>query len=102
MADEAVFVVVEVLSVEDPAGFQRYVQQASALIGARGGEVVGQGNKPVDDEPGFGPLVIQRWRSESALRAWFESDEYQPLNTLRKASAKMRVTIVPTLAAPAS
>ncbi|MBA2933580.1 DUF1330 domain-containing protein [Sphingomonas sp. CGMCC 1.13654] len=102
MADEAVFVVVEVLSVEDPAGFQRYVREASALIGARGGELVGRGSKPVDDEPGFGPLVIQRWRSEIALRAWFESDAYQPLNALRQASAKMRVTIVPSLAVSGS
>jgi uncharacterized protein (DUF1330 family) len=100
MADEAVFVVVEVLSVEDPVGFQRYIQQAGALIGARGGEIVGQGNTPIDDEPGFGPLVIQRWRSESALRAWLESDDYQPLNRLRQASARMRVTIVSARAAP--
>lgn len=99
MADEAVFVVVEVVSVEDAAGFQRYVKEASAGMAKRGGEVIAQGHGALDGEPGFGPLVIQRWRSERDLRAWFESEEYQPLNALRVVSSKMRVTMVPSLPA---
>lgn len=95
MQETAVFVVVEVLSVEDPAGLKTYAQRASELIGPLGGELVAQGGIPIDGEPGFAPLVIQRWPSEAAFRAWLDSDAYQPLNKIRLASATMRVAIVP-------
>ena len=90
-----VFVVVEVVSVEDAEGLRTYSKRASELIGPLGGEVLGQGGTPVDGEAGFAPLVIQRWRSESAFRAWLQSEAYQPLNKIRHASATMRVAIVP-------
>jgi uncharacterized protein (DUF1330 family) len=57
--------------------------------------VVGQGGTPVDGEAGFAPLVIQRWSSEGAFRAWLDSEAYQPLNKIRLASATMMVAIVP-------
>jgi uncharacterized protein (DUF1330 family) len=95
MQETAVFVVIEVISVEDPAGLKTYVQRASELIGPLGGELVAQGGIPIDGEPGFAPLVIQRWPSEAAFRAWLDSDAYQPLNKIRLASTTMRVAIVP-------
>ncbi len=99
MQETAVFVVIEVVSVEDPAGLKTYVQRASELIGPLGGELVAQGGIPIDGEPGFAPLVIQRWPSEAAFRTWLDSDAYQPLNKIRLASATMRVAIVPISAA---
>ena len=95
MQETAVFVVIEVVSVKDPAGLENYVRRASELIGQLGGELVAQGGMPIDGEPGFAPLVIQRWPSEAAFRAWLDSDAYQPLNKIRLASATMRVAIVP-------
>ena len=95
MQETAVFVVIEVVSVEDPAGLKTYVQRASDLIGPLGGELVAQGGSPIDGEPGFAPLVIQRWPSEAAFRAWLDSDAYQPLHQIRLASATMRAAIVP-------
>ncbi len=95
MQETAVFVVIEVVSVENPAGLKTYVQRASELIGPLGGGLIAQGGIPIDGEPGFAPLVIQRWPSEAAFRAWLDSDAYQPLNKIRHASATMRVAIVP-------
>ncbi len=95
MQEAAVFVVIEVVSVEDPAGLKTYVQRASELIGPLGGELVAQGGSPIDGEPGFAPLVIQRWPSEAAFRTRLASDAYQPLDKIRLASATMRVAIVP-------
>ena len=95
MQDTAVFVVIEVVSVEDPAGLKAYVAGASALIGPLGGELVAQGGVPIDGEPGFAPLVIQRWPSEAAFHAWLDSDAYQPLRQIRLASATMRVAVLP-------
>ena len=95
MQENAVFVVVEVVSVEDAEGLRTYSKRASDLIGPLGGVVVGTGAIPVDEEAGFAPLVIQRWPSEGAFRAWLDSEAYQPLRKIRLASATMRVAIVP-------
>ena len=67
MQETAVFFVIELVSVEDPAGLKTYVQRASELIGPLGGELVAQGAIPINGEPGFAPLVIQRWSSEAAF-----------------------------------
>lgn len=99
MQEAAVFVIVEIVSVEDPAGLKAYVERAGALIGSFGGELIGQGGVPIDGEPGFAPLAIQRWPSEAAFRAWIASDAYRPLNQLRLASATMKAAIVPIIAA---
>ncbi len=95
MREAAVFVVIEVVGVKDPEGLKTYVKRASQLIGPLGGELVAQGGSSIDGELGFAPLVIQRWPSEAAFRAWLDSDAYQPLNEIRLASATMRVAIVP-------
>jgi uncharacterized protein (DUF1330 family) len=98
MQEAAVFVVIEVVSVKDPEGLKTYVQRASELIGPQGGRLVAQGGIPIDGEPGFAPLVIQRWPSEAAFLAWLASEAYQPLNKIRLASATMRAAIVPVSA----
>lgn len=95
MSETAVLVVVEIVSVQDRAGLKAYSEQAGALIGSFGGEVIAQGAKPVGGEAAFAQLVIQRWPSESAFRVWLDSDSYRPLDKLRLASATMRAAIVP-------
>jgi uncharacterized protein (DUF1330 family) len=72
MQETAVFVVVEVVSVQDAEGLRAYAERASELIGPLGGVVLGRGGSPVDGEVGFAPLVIERWPSEGAFRAWLD------------------------------
>ncbi len=98
MMEAPVFVVVEVTSVKDPEGLKTYAERASRLIGPLGGEIVAQGGSPIGDEPGFAPLVIQRWSSEGAFRSWLDSDAYRPLNKIRLASATMRGAMVRSIA----
>jgi uncharacterized protein (DUF1330 family) len=100
MQESPVFVVVEVVSIEDPAGLRTYSERASELIGPLGGVVVAQGAIPVGEEAGFGHLVIQRWRSEGAFRAWQDSEACKALSKIRLASAKMRAAIVPFSGGP--
>ena len=95
MPERAVLVVVEVVSVQDVEGLKTYAERASELIGSAGGVVLGKGGSPLDGEAGFAPLVIERWPSEGAFRAWMDSETYQPLREIRRASATMRVAIVP-------
>jgi uncharacterized protein (DUF1330 family) len=99
MEENPVFVVVELVSVQDPVGLRSYVEQASRLIGPLGGTVLGRGGNPIEGEAGFAPLVIERWPSEAAFHAWLDSEAYQPLAEIRRASATMRVAIVPIAAA---
>ena len=49
MQENPVFVVVEIVSVEDAEGLRTYSKRASELIGPLGGGVVGQGAIPVGD-----------------------------------------------------
>jgi uncharacterized protein (DUF1330 family) len=100
MSETAVLIVVEIVSIQDAEGLKAYAERASALIGAAGGEVLGKGGHPFDSEAGFAPLVIERWPSEEAFRAWMESDAYRPLREIRRASATMRAAIVPIGAGP--
>ncbi len=95
MHENEIFVVIEVVSVEDPAGLKTYVERVSEMIGPLGGELIAQGGIPIDGELGFAPLVIERWPSEAAFRALLDSDAYKPLRKIRLASATMRVAIVP-------
>src|ERR1700691_1660534 len=94
MQESPVFVVIEVVSVEDPAGLKTYVQRASELIGPLGGVMLGGGGASVDGEPGFAPRAMKRCPCEGAFRAWLASEAYQPLRQIRLASATMRVAIV--------
>jgi len=100
MPETAVLVVVEVVSVQDMEGLQAYAARASELIGPAGGVVLGKGGSPLSGEASFAPLVIERWPSEGAFRAWLDSEAYRPLREIRRASATMRVAIVPIGAGP--
>lgn len=95
MQETPVLVIIEVVSVQDPAGLKAYQKGASALIGQWGGAMLGHGGAPVDGELAFGPLAIQRWPSERAFRSSLASEAYQPLRHIRLASATLRVAIVP-------
>ena len=95
MQETAVLVVIEVVSVKDPEGLKVYQEHASKLIGPLGGAVLAVGGKPVEGEPGFSTIVVQRWSSEDAFRAWIDSEAYKPLREIWRASVTMRVAIVP-------
>ena len=54
---------------------------------------------PIDGEPSFAPLVIQRWPSEAAFRAWLASDASQGLTGKRFDASKWRLDLAPDEAA---
>ena len=95
MQETAVLVVIEVVSVKDPERLKVYQERASKLIGPLGGAALAVGGKPVEGEPGFSTIVVQRWSSEDAFRAWIDSEAYKPLREIWRASVTMRVAIVP-------
>ena len=95
-AEPAILVLVEVLAVMDPEGFESYRTQARKQMTRRGGVVVARGPCTPVEGQSFGPLLIQKWPSEAAFINWMESDEYAPLKSLRTVSAQLRICIVST------
>ena len=97
MSDGSVFVVVEIRSVDNADQFKAYQSGAREQIGTYGGIVIARGGSPVEGNPPFGALMIQKWPSEQAFRNWQESDEYKPLREMRRNCVDLRISIVPML-----
>lgn len=95
MPDE-VYVIAEILKVHDEEGLGAYQQGARVQLRARGGSVVARGTKHVEG-PRSGVVMIQRWPSEEAFRAWQDSEEYQPLKEARRKAFDLRLVIVPAV-----
>ena len=96
MSDGGVLVVVEIAEVRDPAALKTYQLGAREQIARHGGTVLARGGVTVEGIP-FGPLLVQRWKSELAFRAWQESAEYRPLRELRKSCADLRIAVIPLI-----
>jgi uncharacterized protein (DUF1330 family) len=90
-----VLVIVEIGAVRDQAALKSYQLGAREQIGRHGGTVLARGGSPFEGSPPFGPVLVQKWPSEQAFRAWQESAEYQPLRELRRACADLRIAVVP-------
>ena len=99
MSDTPVFVVVEMTAVRDAEKLKTYQAGARAQLLERGGTVVARGSFPIEGEPPFGPLLVQKWPSEHAFREWQESEAYRPLKALRREAVSMRITVVPLVQA---
>ena len=99
--DNEVLVVIEIEEISDPAEMQAYQQLARAQIAERGGSVVARGGECIEGAAG-GPFLVQRWPSETAFRDWQASDAYRPLLARRNAAARLRIAVVPMVAAPAT
>lgn len=97
MAEAGVLVVVEVRSVRNDEQFKRYQTGAREQISRWGGRVVARGGAPAPGEGVFAPLMVQAWPSEQAFIAWQDSEEYRPLRAMRRASADLRMAIVPLI-----
>ena len=71
-------------SITNPDGYQAYVAAVGPTIVARGGEILvaGPGSEAVEGDPG--PVtVVLKFPSKEALRAWYDSPEYQEIIHLR-------------------
>lgn len=88
--------VINEIVVTEPTRFQTYADQVPAILAKYGGAYVVRGGAP---EPVDGPepphrLVILRFESRAAARAWRASPEYQAILPIRDATSTSRVYIV--------
>ena len=78
------------VQVEDPAAFEEYRQRVPASIAAHGGRYLCRGGKfeVLEGEFDARRMIIIEFPSMEAVRAWYDSAEYQELVRLRQRAAK--------------
>lgn len=88
--------VINEISVTDEARFQTYADQVPAILKAHGGEYVVRGGAPVsiDGPPPPDRLVILRFATREAAKAWRNSPEYLAILPIREATSTSRVYLV--------
>lgn len=88
--------VVNEIVVTEPARFQTYADQVPAILANYGGAYVVRGGAPerVDGPEPPHRLVVLRFESREAARAWRNSLEYLAILPIREATSTSRVYLV--------
>jgi len=88
--------VINKIVITEPERFQTYADQVPAIIAKYGGEYVVRGGQPerVDGPEPPHRLVVLRFESREAARAWRASPEYRAILRIREATSTSRVYIV--------
>lgn len=91
----AAYVINEIV-VSEPERFQTYADQVPAILAKYGGAYVIRGGAPerVDGPEPPHKLVVLRFESREAARAWRNSPEYLAILQIREATSTSRVYIV--------
>jgi uncharacterized protein (DUF1330 family) len=89
------YVIVDI-DIHDPAGYEKYKQQAFDTVEAYGGRYLARGGKTEVFEGAWVPnrLVILEFESIARARAWLNSPEYTPIKVLRQQTAKSNMVVV--------
>lgn len=71
-------------SITNPEGYQAYIAAVGPTILAHQGEILvaGEGSEAVEGKPGAVTVVL-KFPTKEALRAWYDSPEYQEIIHLR-------------------
>ncbi len=88
------YVVID-LDVDDPAGFQQYVDSVTPLIEKAGASILVVDDNCLLLEGDVRPstLVIHEFPSKESVRAFWDSPEYQPLKALRRRHSTVNVVV---------
>ena len=67
-------------NITNEDGYQQYIATVGPTIAPHGGEILvaGPGSEAVEGEPGA-VTVILKFPSKDAVRAWYDSPEYQEI-----------------------
>jgi uncharacterized protein (DUF1330 family) len=90
------YVIVDVARVRDEAIYGRYKKQVSPGLVAAGGRYLARGGAIDVLEGDWRPnrLILVRFDSAAAARAWWASPEYAALKSARQASTDCNMLIV--------
>lgn len=98
MSDGEVLVIVEVQEIFDAEAFAAYRAGVRPQFAELEGSLAGRADTAYEGDDPLEPILVQRWPSEAAFRAWQESEAYRPLKALRQKGARIRLVIVPLIA----
>ncbi len=89
------YVIVEI-DVQDPEGYEEYKAPAAATVIASGGRYLVRGGKTEVLEGDWQPkrIVVLQFDSVEQARAWYNSEEYQPLKAVRQRTTNTRMILV--------
>jgi len=86
--------------IHDLKAFMAYAGEAAQLIAKFGGKYIVRGAQQSEclegDWPDETKVVISRWPSFEAAKAFWNSDEYSEVKKLRLGNATVRVRLVET------
>ncbi|MEU9984103.1 DUF1330 domain-containing protein [Streptomyces sp. NPDC050856] len=90
----SMYVVID-LDIDDPAGFQRYVDAVTPLIEKAGGRNIVTDDNCLVLEGDWRPstLVVHEFPTREAVRAFWDAPEYQPLKALRRQYSTVNVVV---------
>ena len=89
--------------IPNPDAYQAYTAAVVPTILSHGGEIVvaGPGSEAVEGDPG--PVtVVLKFPSKEALRAWYDSPEYQKIIRLRTDNTEGSLVFADEFAMPAA
>jgi uncharacterized protein (DUF1330 family) len=84
------------LDVADPVAYDEYKMKAPALIQKHGGKYLVRGGKFAVLEGDWNPtrLVLFEFPNTTAVQAFFDDPEYQPLKALRQRVSKTDIVVM--------
>ena len=83
--------------VNNPEGFESYPPAAQETLAAAGGEVIAVDmNSEVMEGEAYPVTVILKFESKEAMKAWYNSPEYQAVIGLRTDNADGTMVLIET------
>jgi uncharacterized protein (DUF1330 family) len=82
--------------VTDPEQYARYREKSTPAVLAAGGEFLVRGGdvELLEGEPPLGRIVIAKFPSMEAARAWYDGETYRQARTLREGAVVANLYIV--------
>ncbi len=88
------YVIVRIIEITDPEGFEAYRAKAGPIVGAHGGKViVGGGRKTTLEGDDDTAVVIIEFPSYEQAEAWYNSPEYTEAIKIREAASSAHVVL---------
>ena len=89
----AAYLIAEITDVSDPAGMDEYRSVVVATVEKYGGRYIALGSKTelVEGEPYPGHIVMIEFPNYEQAKAWYDSEEYRELKSLRMRSTTGRL-----------
>lgn len=88
------------LTVKDPEKFVEYGSKVVPIINSYGGKVLAVAMPapgPLEGEPVERTLVVHGWPSIERWTEFYESEEYQPVKSIRLEACDSRITVFRSL-----